>query len=488
MKILRTIELVALLTLAMVAGAQTFVPLNHQPSFGAGTALLLTDGTVIVQDSATASPNHWWRLTPDNTGSYINGAWSQIASLPAGYDPLYYASAVLADGKVVIVGGEYNLGGSQDATAMAAIYDPSANTWTSFSAPANVGDAQSAVLPNGTLMIGSCCTKQQWILNESTLTWTAIGSGKFDDFSEEGWVLLPDNVTNPLPQGSILTADINSAPNSEIFEPNSTFTNGSWVTAGNTPVQLVRCAEIGPSVLRADGNVFLTGSTNNTAIYHPSTSSWSIGPTFPTNVGVPDGPAALLPNGHVLVDAGPFNPNSCAFTTSSEFFEFDGASLHSTANQPPRASVDPTFVGRMLVLPTGQIMFTDGSSDVEIYTSGGGYNVGWQPSINTYPSNITVGASWYPISGIQFNGLSQGAMYGDDVQSATNYPLVRITNNSTGHVFYAFTHNHSSMGVATAGVSISTLFDPPLTMERGLSTLVVVVNGIPSPPVTVNVF
>lgn len=484
MKTVRAFALIALLISAMLAGAQTWTPLTHQPSFAASTALLLTDGTVIVQDAANTNPNHWWRLTPSNTGSYINGTWSQIASLPSGYDPLYYASAVLADGKVVIAGGEFNMGSNiQNQTSQAAIYDPSTNTWSGFSTPYPFGDAQSVVLPNGTMMVGNCCNRQQFLLNESTLTWTLTGTGKADNNSEESWTALPDNVSNPH-MGGVLTVDVSNGQNYEIYD----FNSGSWTSPGITGVGLVLCAEIGPAVLRPDGTVFATGATNNTAIYNSYFPSWLQGPSFPAGYGVPDGPAALLPNGNVLVDAGPLNLNvpSCA-TTRSQFYEFDGTSLRAVSN-PPRAVSDPTFVGRMLVLPTGQVMFTDGSNDVEIYTPTGTYNIAWQPTINSYPSNITIGASWYQILGTQLNGVSQGAMYGDDAQSATNFPLVRITNNATGHVFYAFTHNHSTMGVATAGVQESTLFDPPLNMERGLSTLVVIANGIPSAPVTINVF
>ena len=40
----------------------------------------------------------------------------------------------------------------------------------------------------------------------------------------------------------------------------------------------------------------------------------------------------------------------------------------------------------------------------------------------------------YQAFGFQFNGVSQRAAYGDDVQAATNYPLVRITNIINGHV------------------------------------------------------
>jgi hypothetical protein len=64
------------------------------------------------------------------------------------------------------------------------------------------------------------------------------------------------------------------------------------------------------------------------------------------------------------------------------------------------------------------------------------------------PRRIGAGNS-YQISGFRFNGVSQAAAYGDDVQAATNYPLVRIRNLASGHVFYARTHDHSSMAVAS---------------------------------------
>jgi hypothetical protein len=69
----------------------------------------------------------------------------------------------------------------------------------------------------------------------------------------------------------------------------------------------------------------------------------------------------------------------------------------------------------------------------------------------------------------------------------SSYPLVRITNTASGHVFYARTHNHSTMGVATGTKVVSTNFDVPSGMETGASTLVVVANGIPSAPVDVTV-
>jgi hypothetical protein len=81
----------------------------------------------------------WYKLTPDASGSYVNGTWSAISPLPKGYAPLYFGSAVLPDGRLIIEGGEYNAAtGRCNAvwTTQGAIYNPVANTWTSIAPPA----------------------------------------------------------------------------------------------------------------------------------------------------------------------------------------------------------------------------------------------------------------------------------------------------------------------------------------------------------------
>ncbi|MDQ2839815.1 MAG: hypothetical protein M3Y72_01995, partial [Acidobacteriota bacterium] len=93
---------------ALAKGSSPWQLLMNQPTFlvnGACNPLQLTDGTVMVQDCGLRD---WWQLTPDNTGSFVNDGWTQLASLPSGYSPLYYSSAVLPDGRVIIEGGEYN--------------------------------------------------------------------------------------------------------------------------------------------------------------------------------------------------------------------------------------------------------------------------------------------------------------------------------------------------------------------------------------------
>src|ERR1700716_929445 len=114
-----------------VVSAQKWTRLTNQPTFFASTAFILTDGRVMVQDEGAQD---WWALTPDAKGSYLKGTWSQLASLPTGYSPLYYASTVLPDGRVAIIGGEYNFGVA-DWTTLGAIYNPKTNTWKTLGHP-----------------------------------------------------------------------------------------------------------------------------------------------------------------------------------------------------------------------------------------------------------------------------------------------------------------------------------------------------------------
>src|ERR1700722_12381469 len=145
------------------ATASPWTPLAHQPTFmafGASLPMLLTDGTVLVQDTCATD---WWRLTPDQSGSYVNGTWSQVASMPIGYAPFSNSAAVLADGRLIIEGGEYNWAVDPVNpvwTALGAIYDPVANNWTPVAPPPffdvieivpgifgqTIGDAQSVIL------------------------------------------------------------------------------------------------------------------------------------------------------------------------------------------------------------------------------------------------------------------------------------------------------------------------------------------------------
>jgi hypothetical protein len=167
------------------------------------------------------------------------------------------------------------------------------------------------------------------------------------------------------------------------------------------------------------------------------------------------------------------------------FFRFDGSRFIAEPTIP-NAGNDTSGSISLLVLPTGQVLAVDGSLDVEIFTpDDGGAVRPWSPVVESVSDVLTPGHT-YRLDGLRLNGVSQGSAFGDELQNATNYPLVRITNVATGHVFYSRTHDHTSMSVSWERES-STHFDVPAAQEHGPSRLEVIANGVPSQPVAVSV-
>jgi hypothetical protein len=491
----------------VVCATGPFTALVNQPPEPGYLTLLLTDGSVLMQSVGDAGV--FYELSPDPAGSYVNGTWHRISSPPAGYAPYAGAQAVLADGRVLLVGGEYNQNvyslpfAPSGLTNMSAVYDPVADHWQMIAPPpgvAYIGDPASAILPDGSFVFGDKLGRDMWRLDPATLAWTSVTStGKADDFAEEGWTLLPD--------GDLFTVDVGNSLHAEHYDPAS----GRWYSDGDTPVRLSSPStsplsygpapvqvvggvtygpgptgtyfppgEIGPALLLPDGAVLLTGaqagaSPAHTAIYTPGVlpsdpGSFIPGPDFAPGDDSGDSSAAMLPSGHPLIA-----------TVSGRFYEFNGTTLSVTGTLPTDNGNTEYFV---LPLPNGQVLVTGGVTWV--YDGAGSANPAWAPTITAAPASVQRGST-YVVSGTQFNGLSQGASFGDELDSATNYPLVRITNQASGHVFYARTHGHSSMGVATGNSVVSTSFDVPAAAETGVSTLVVVADGIASDPVPVTV-
>jgi hypothetical protein len=504
----------AAVTKAATGAASPWTPLENPPPFGTpGTMLLESDGTVLVHDepdnNITAGSNAWWKLTPAANGSYADGTWSQIASMSSSYTPLYFASAILPDGRMIVEGGEY-IGENDAWSNQGAIYNPVTNSWKSVAPPpgwTNIGDAASDVLANGTFMLQQSCqtcltdpdlSVADAQLNAKTLKWRIIPAvGKNDPNDEEGWTLEPN--------GQLLTVDTWAPGQTQAFNPRT----GTWSFTGGTavngdPLNPFPVVEIGPQVELPGGDTFVVGAGSSTqqaptpcttdadtqtALYQykPGTAgTWTAGPEIPPIGGQEydsaDGPGSILPDGNVLFDA-----SACVYNTPMHFFLYN-ASTNTITQVPdvPNAPNDSSYYTRMLALPNGQVLFNDGSSQMEVYTAGGTPKPSWAPSITSLSSRYLVPGRTYHLSGRQLAGLDQGAAYGDDAQDNTNFPLVRITNSATGTVTYARTSDWTSVSVAPGAWSATRFTLPPHT-PAGKSTLVVVANGIASPPVTVTI-
>jgi hypothetical protein len=477
--------------------------LSHAPGINAAQMVLLTDGTVLVQDDDATD---WKLLTPDANGNYQTGTFSSIASMNSAR--LYYAVNVLNDGRVFVSGGEYGASSEQTATE---IYNPATNVWTTITPPSgwsDVGDAPSVTLPNGKVLLGSIADSRTAIFDPVSMSFSAGPNRLHGDTStEESWTLMPD--------GTINSWDCIAHAQSQKYVTSS----NSWLTQPSTTNDLVgpASAETGTGVLLFDGTelcVTATASSNNSTgkncLYTMGATagtagSWSNLPQIGTVsiggstyvLGQKDAPSSIEPNGNVLLAVGPLDTNENAsndFYGPCYMYEYNYASKTFTSapnypgfNSSKGLASSPPFIGCMLLLPSGQILFTMESNAVYIYTPSGTYQSAWQPTISSVATIMNAGGT-YPISGTQFNGLSGGSYYGDEGCPTVNYPLVRIQNAASGHVFYAKTHGHSTMQVATGSASVSTNLDVKGTTESGPSTLYVVADGIPSQGQTVYMF
>jgi hypothetical protein len=475
--------------------AGTWSDLSNQPGVNIDTMLLLTDGRVLCHEFQS---KNWHTLTSADSGDYRDGHWESVDALPDNSNiptsfggptnaPTFFASAVLADGRVFTAGGEYNSTSSTSNDSLAAqIYDARTDHWTAISTPpgwTGIGDAVSCVLPDGRVLLGQYNGSAVAIYDPDLDLWTTT-STKGDSCSEETFTLMPDN--------TVVTVQCSNANNAEKY----LIATDKWVSAGTTPNTLPQAcpgivAEIGPAILLPSGKLLAVGATGNTAIYDPSqpvASAWTAGPTLKDsggNTSFPmDAPGVLLLNGRVLLAGSPSPP--CNFPGPTTFFEYNETTNTAAVVGSPTDASQAVFQTRFLLLPTGEVLYSNNTSRISIYKPDGSPKAAWKPTITDAPSDLVLGHT-YVISGKQLNGLSQACSYGDDAQMATNYPLLRLTNTATNKVRYLPTSHHSTMGVATGSTIVTTNVTVPMDVLTGQYSMVVIANGIASNPKIVQV-
>jgi hypothetical protein len=343
--------------------------------------------------------------------------------------------------------------------------------------------------------------------------WTTTAGGKLhnDRSDEEAWVKLKD--------GSILSYDVFSSMSGTFKAQRYIPSLDKWVDASsvdptNPPSVMSdpatpdgsgnfngQGAEMGPGFLLSNGNVVYFGANGNTAYYNPTTDKWSAGPAEPVSGGNTwvgtDDPGAVLPNGDVLIALSPLgnqpadkngNPGGYSFPSNSNIYEFNPSSGFTdvspgSGGRGGNSIGHNAFTLNMVVLPTGQVLLSDEGNSFQVFTedSATGPQNDWRPTVTNVVSN---GDGTFTLNGTQLNGIDEGANYGDDNESASNYPLIRFTDSS-GNVSYGRTFNWSSTGVATGATPVSTEFVLPSghSSLSDFDSFVVVANGIPSLPV-----
>jgi len=462
---------------------------TNAPVPNMGVMLQLTDGTVICHDTnggGTGLGTGWNKLTPDIHGSYVNGTWSTIA--PMNYDRLFFASQVLPSGKVFVAGGEYGPGGKHGE-----VYDPVANTWTLTGDPPtgyNIYDGNSEILPSGSVLLGPQITPSNTgydceFFTPSTNLLTNAPTALYNH-DEAAWLKLPDS--------SILFVGILSTSSNRYIPSLNT-----WVNDGTVPVNLYDAfgGEAGAAFMLPNGKAIFFGATGQNAYYTPSGNTspgtWTVAPSFPTiggiQLGTTDASAAMMSNGKILCALSFIGTSANdEFRSPTYFYEFDYTTntfTQVTSNFPglgvdslPGVSCYQTC---MLDLPDGTVLLGINqagplSSVYYVYNPVGGPLAAGKPIIHSISqANCPI----YNIYGTGFNGITEGAAFGDDWQMSTNYPLVRLTSGT--NVYYAKTFNWNRIGaVQTDSLADTVQFTLPAGLPNGTYSLVLEANGNPS--------
>jgi len=443
--------------------------------------VLLTNGDVMTLTS-DRGPNLtmpdrsqvWMRLSPDATGDYSNGSWRFTA--PMSIPRLFFASNIVRDTRLIVIGGEYTgINFQANRTRTGEAYDPASDTWASI-APhpeAQFGDVPTMLLDDDRMLAGSLLTRNTWIYHYLDDSWEENPIPKVynDSSNEETWVKLPG--------GRILNYDlfqsirIPDGQFAEIFDPvanewqSASPSDGTaagfipQLSASQIGFELGGALQTPRRMKRRNGSeeVFYIGATGHTAIYNPARNEWRSGPDIlgdangiTGSFGADDAPAAALPTGQIIfaADAGPIR---ITFAPPTRLFIYDPElNTISQLSTPFDSHLDTihAYETRLLVLPTGQILYGDMlSREMWVFTGDGTAPGGLRPKVDDVVLG-PAGSNTFSVIGRALNGASAGSSYGDDVESDENFPIVYLATKD-GLVFYATTSYWSNTDISKQG-------------------------------------
>src|SRR5205085_3168345 len=119
------------------------------------------------------------------------------------------------------------------------------------------------------------------------------------------------------------------------------------------------------------------------------------------------------------------------FPSPTHVFEYDPTANTFSDVTPAGGLNFNSFLLNMAVLPSGQVLMASaaGSTAFRVYTPDGAAQNAWRPTVTGLVGNAN---GTFTLTGTQLTGLSEGACFGDDWESASNYPIVQLTDSAGG--------------------------------------------------------
>jgi N-acetylneuraminic acid mutarotase len=268
----------------VASGASCSVLVRFAPLFPG-----LRTATVDVADDAPLSPQGV-AVRGSSAGPF---AWVPTGSMSTPRSN--FSSTNLADGRVLVAGGEAFFG---SLLATAEVYDPGTGSFAPTGSLAGARELQAAArLPNGNVIVAGGYGPSG--SSESTLSSAELYNPATGRWSPTGSMLVADSglTATLLGNGLVLVTGFTGS-NPEIYDP----VHGTWSDTGPLPVS----GEYGLAAPLHNGQVLLAaGASGSSAIYNPATNSWSAtGSAASSHLG---GTATTLANGEVLAAGGVSN-------------------------------------------------------------------------------------------------------------------------------------------------------------------------------------
>ena len=389
--------------------------------------------------------------------------------------------AVLDDGRVLT----YDLFASVPAnTGFAELYNPTANSWAGISPADGTANGTLPVLSSNALglELGPLLRLQDGRMmiagaNQHTAIYTP---------STNTWAAGPDmlsSLSNPF--GTIKNANFGADD-----APAAALPNG----------QLIIAADAGPNPVVLSSSTTAGSPTVTVSSTAGLQQYWGVAGSAVASgsyIASIDSPTQVTLSANAKTTTTSNLTYGGIFSNPTLLFDFNPANGKMTPmNVPdPNLQVNPAYITRMLMLPTGQLLFNDIFNQPFVYTPDGGAPDTALPVITGIVAN---GGGSYTLTGNQLNGQSAGAAYGDDAQMNENYPIVRLQtanprnaicnpNAANCRMYYARSSNWSSVAVGGGAATQTVNFTLPAGLPSGNYLVTVTGAGISSAPVSLKV-
>jgi Kelch motif len=453
-------------------GADALAFSGDRPAcFGAVPSSLLPGGTQILAGSLVDKSTNIYNIAT-NTWT-LGGSKVYDQSDEEGY------STTSAPGAIVV----YDVNHTVDAnvgSGFAERYNPVSNSW-------------SSITPNDGSALGTLPVLSSAVLGNEFGPTLRLQDGRILEVGANSLTALYTPSTNTWAAGPAMmgTLNGNAAPFGADDAPGAILPNGHVLLAGDA----------GPAISDT-GTTGNTTELSNIITNIPSTAlfqvGWSVADADGSNTVIPqfatiasiDSPTQITISDNATVTrTGVQLRVGGTFSSPTQLFDFNPAGAGSisplAAAYPGDLSAIGAFLTRMVVLPTGQVLFGVATTDqIYVYTPDGSASPTLRPVVSSIAYN---GSGKFTLTGRQLDGQSAGADYGDDVQMDSNYPILRLVNSS-GKVFYCVTSNWSAPGTvgnSTVPQTVNFRLNPAIT--PGNYSAIVSGGGISSFPIAVSI-